>query len=1009
MLQKRSSVLLIVLALIAISALPASAHQLKSASATANCQGYTLTATAVGLGIGKTYTIDYTFTISCSGSQPVNVPGSITFTATARTMTVTTSGKLPGLIGSCVITGTAYLDADKDKVRVITINGVKAAPLTCSPVSANCAMIVAEQGVPITPVTLTASGGAGPPYTFTATGLPAGLSISQSGTISGTPTVSGTFNYTVTVTDSAGNTGTTNCSVNVTPPVALSCSGTSVGDVGVPFNSPPPTVTGGVAPYTFSIGSGALPPGLTLNTSTGAVTGTATAPGSFTIKVTDSLGATATGCMITINPAVQLTCSGTSVGDVGVPFNSGPQTVTGGTPPYTFSIASGTLPAGLNLNTSTGAVSGTATAAGSFTLKVTDSLGSAATGCTITINPPVQLTCTGTTSGTVGVPFNSGAPTVSGGTPPYTFAIVGTIAPGLTLNTSTGAVTGTPTATGSFSIQVTDSLGAVGTPTCPITIDASPCLTSQLGPAAGFSVLGLQGANVQLSGQLQIAGNVGIGANGQLSVSKGDSFPGTLYADPTANLQIPNGAFAGGVVTQSMAAIQSAALAEASAVGSLSPTQTFSQIQSATTITGDGGQNVIQVNGSVNLNNANLTLSGGANDTFIFNIVGGFNLNNANIVLNGVAANQVLFYFPGSGNQIQTNASNTAGVFLAPNRNISVMGGTHTTEFISGGSIDLSSCGGNTVIKSIPACSGEQVTLACPANSGVVGTAYSSALVATGGVEPYTFSITSGSLPAGLALNSSNGDIAGTPTEANPYSFTAQVVDSSGSPSGTASASCTITITSSGYVCTIGPSGTQVSMQWSRFRTQGSGNVVWVNAHIGTPQGIPTNQVTTIQFTSVSLVLNGQTYALPDGFLVFNPSAPQIPTTSFNSSYGSNGAWTTTLNPNYLSNQIFFDGAALPVDGNLQSGGNATLSFTTESTDNDLAFDWQWGAAAYSYWPGDNQANILPYQTNLNAGTPQNSQVQQSLIQYGPDQGGGCNGYTGSFSSTGYGSCPGAQ
>jgi len=77
--------------------------------------------------------------------------------------------------------------------------------------------INAVQGNAITPVTMVGSGGLGGPYTFTATGLPAGLSISSAGVISGTATVSGTFNYTVTVTDSAGNTGTVNCSVTVAP------------------------------------------------------------------------------------------------------------------------------------------------------------------------------------------------------------------------------------------------------------------------------------------------------------------------------------------------------------------------------------------------------------------------------------------------------------------------------------------------------------------------------------------------------------------------------------------------------------------------------------------------------------------------------------------------------------------------------------------------------------------------------------------------------------------------
>jgi hypothetical protein len=67
------------------------------------------------------------------------------------------------------------------------------------------------------------TGGVGGPYTFTATGLPSGVTMSTTGTISGTPTVSGTFNYTVTVKDKNGNTGTVNCSVTVNPPVLNVC------------------------------------------------------------------------------------------------------------------------------------------------------------------------------------------------------------------------------------------------------------------------------------------------------------------------------------------------------------------------------------------------------------------------------------------------------------------------------------------------------------------------------------------------------------------------------------------------------------------------------------------------------------------------------------------------------------------------------------------------------------------------------------------------------------------
>jgi hypothetical protein len=84
-----------------------------------------------------------------------------------------------------------------------------------SPISAACVSIAAVQGSAITPATMIANGGAGGPYTFAASGLPAALSMSLSGTISGTPTVSGTFSYSVTIRDAAGNARSANCSITV--------------------------------------------------------------------------------------------------------------------------------------------------------------------------------------------------------------------------------------------------------------------------------------------------------------------------------------------------------------------------------------------------------------------------------------------------------------------------------------------------------------------------------------------------------------------------------------------------------------------------------------------------------------------------------------------------------------------------------------------------------------------------------------------------------------------------
>jgi choice-of-anchor A domain-containing protein len=199
-------------------------------------------------------------------------------------------------------------------------------------------------------------------------------------------------------------------------------------------------------------------------------------------------------------------------GEVGVAFNSGAMTVTGGSAPYTFSV-SGTLPAGLSLNALTGAVTGTPTASGSFSIKVTDKNGITATGtCAITIVAGPSLSCSSVTSGEVGVAFNSGAMTVTGGSAPYTFSVSGTLPAGLSLNASTGAVTGTPTAAGSFSIKVTDAKGAIITSNCTITIAGTAGPSCVFGVASAYNLVALTG---NISDSADITGR--IAADGQVT------------------------------------------------------------------------------------------------------------------------------------------------------------------------------------------------------------------------------------------------------------------------------------------------------------------------------------------------------------------------------------------------------------------------------------------------------------------------------------------------------------
>jgi len=142
--------------------------------------------------------------------------------------------------------------------------------------------------------TLTGSGGASP-YSFTiiSGGLPPNLALSPAGVISGASTQSGSFNFRVMATDSIGCNGTRDYTLTVIicTTITLSPGTLPQGTVGVAYNQ---TImaSGGTPNYTFSVSAGALPGGLSLNASTGALSGMPTTQGSFnfTVRATDGQG-----------------------------------------------------------------------------------------------------------------------------------------------------------------------------------------------------------------------------------------------------------------------------------------------------------------------------------------------------------------------------------------------------------------------------------------------------------------------------------------------------------------------------------------------------------------------------------------------------------------------------------------------------------------------------------------------------------------------------------------------
>jgi len=310
--------------------------------------------------------------------------------------------------------------------------------------------------------TLTATGGA-PGYSFAVSSgtLPGGLSLSSSGALTGTPMAVGSYSFTITVTDANNCTAT----IRYTLVISNTCSTITVnpptlpaGTVGTAY-SQTISATGGYAPYTFTVTSGALPQGLSLNATTGALSGTPLQTGTynFFITVTDGYGCTGSrSYTVTINcPTITLMPATLPAGQAGVAYN---QTITA-TPGsgYTFSVLTGNLPVGLTLNANNGVLSGMPTVTGTynFTIKA-----AAANGCYGTQSYSLVINCPAIALSALVTPAvnqtYSQTITATPASSSYSFAVTtGMLPPGLSLNGTTGTVSGTATAAGTYNFTVT--------------------------------------------------------------------------------------------------------------------------------------------------------------------------------------------------------------------------------------------------------------------------------------------------------------------------------------------------------------------------------------------------------------------------------------------------------------------------------------------------------------------------------------------------------------------------
>jgi hypothetical protein len=638
----------------------------------------------------------------------------------------------------------------------------------------------AQVGVPYS-ASLAASGGTAP-YSFALTGgeLPSGLTLdSATGALSGTAATSnpGTA-LTFTVTDSGdpsqSASATLTLIVSATPPSALAITTVSLpgAQVGTPY-SMTLAASGGTAPYTWALTNGTLPAGLALNSASGVISGTPTATSAGTalsFMVSDA-GAppqtrTATFTLVVSAPSIvplTITTATLPAGKVGQAYSAA-LAASGGTTPYTWAITAGALPAGLTFNTASGLISGTpsaSTTGTTLTFKVTDAANPAQTttaNLTLSI-APVGLTITTTSlpAAQAGVAYNATL-AATGGTKPYTWAVSGRVPAGLSLNSATGTLSGTPTAVTSgapLTFSVTDSGNPVQ--------NASTTLTLVVSVASlAITTTSLPAAQVAVPYSTTLTGSGGTKPYAWVltgSLPAGLAFnttTGTLSGTPSA---ITAGASLTFKLTDSGTPPQSS-------------TKTLTLVVKAAALS---VSSISLPSGQVGKAYTTTLVAAGGTTPYTWSVTGtlpaGLSFNSASGVLSG------------------TPSASTAGVSL-------------TFKVTDSGNPAQNATRALTLV--IVAATPVLTITTASLPPGHVGTAYSTTLTASGGTTPYTWSLV-GTLPAGLAFNTTTGVLSGTPTAsaaATPLQFT---VKDSGNPVQSQTQTFTLTINAGTITVTVAP------------------------------------------------------------------------------------------------------------------------------------------------------------------------------------------------------------
>lgn len=559
--------------------------------------------------------------------------------------------------------------------------------------------------------------------------LPAGISLSASGVLSGTPTVAGDFNFSIRASDSTGSS-TDSKLLRIANTQLLPSSDIFVtAFLGIAVNFQV-EVSGATPPIFVTRESGALPPGLSLSSS-GRITGTPTALGTYNFRliVSDSSGRqTSFGQTFrVIDSPIRITSLAPPRAVVGLPY-SFQLTASGGntdSQPTFYRILSGDIPPGLTWNNE-GRISGTPTTAGAYTARWTaaDFSGtSPETPLTITV-ALTNFTLSGTPpSGRVSQPYSFSF-TANNGSAPFTYSLLsGQLPPGLSLNASTGLLSGTPTARGSFTatLRARDAAGNQADLAITILIDAPPLLlnTTTLPPGR----LGVAyAARLEASGTPPFTFVIESGTLPRgLSLSGAGEFSGTPQASGafpfTVRLQDSSGA-----TTRANLRLE----IQASPLSFAAPAlpKAYANLDYLARLSAQGGAGAVTFSAR-NALPAGLTLSSDGRLSGRPQQAGSY---------------QLQFRAIDAAQQI---ADTLATLVVEP---------TPTSLTILESSLPSFSYGLNPGFR----------------------------FQAAAGTAPYQWQITQGSLPAGLRLDPSTGQILGRPLVWGPYSATIRVTDASG-------------------------------------------------------------------------------------------------------------------------------------------------------------------------------------------------------------------------------------